>query len=176
MGIRGGSLPGTKRRAISSYVADYIAAAEIEANYDELAPVQVEAIAPVRTLAEKLALLHNAGQLATQGNAGALQRAGRHFYDIHQLLQTPDVTAALSAPGQTMDILAADVDAKSAEFGWDHTPRPDGGYASSLVFDPDGAVRNVAEEAYVLALSLVWGQRPTFDQCLMSVVVAHELL
>jgi len=59
-----------------------------------------------------------------QGNHGPLQRAGRHFYDIHELLSSPDVTAALSTPGQAMDVLADDVDAKSAEYGWGHTPRP----------------------------------------------------
>lgn len=127
MGIRGGTLPGTQRRAISSYIADYVMAAGVEAHYDELAPVQVDVIAPVRTLAEKLALVHHAGHMAAQADVGPLQRAGRHIYDIHQLLKSTDVTAALSIRGQTMDILAADVDSKSAEFGWPHTPRPEGG-------------------------------------------------
>lgn len=176
MGIRGGTLPGTQRRAISSYVADHIAAAGGEADFDELAPVEVDVIAPVRTLAEKLALVHHSGHLAAQADVVPLQRAGRHFYDIHQLLRSQDVTAALSIPGQTMEILAADVDAKSAEFGWGHTPRPEGGYAASLVFDPAGIVRDVAEEAYTLALSLVWGEQPTFDQCLASIAEAHHLL
>jgi len=176
MGIRGGTLPGTQSRAISSHIAEYIAAADIDADYDELAPVEVDVIAPVRTLAEKLALLHHAGCLAAQGNGDSLRRAGRHFYDIHQLLQFPDVITALLTAGQTMDVLAADVDAKSAEFGWGHTPRPEDGYASSLVFDPEGAVRDVAEEAHTMALKLVWSERPTFDQCLAGVADARDLL
>jgi Nucleotidyl transferase AbiEii toxin, Type IV TA system len=176
MGIRGGTLPGTKHRAISSYIANYIAAVGIEADYEELAPVEVDVIAPVRTLAEKLALLHNAGHLAAQATVEPLQRAGRHLYDVHQLLKSQAVTAALSTPGQAMEVLAADVDAKSDEFGWGHTPRPGGGYAASLVFDPAGAVRNVAEEAYTRALNLVWGERPTFDQCLARIAEARNLL
>jgi Nucleotidyl transferase AbiEii toxin, Type IV TA system len=76
MGIRGGTLPGTQLRSISSYIADYIAAAVIEADFEELAPVELDVIAPVRTLAEKLALLHDAGRLAAEGNAGPLGKPG----------------------------------------------------------------------------------------------------
>lgn len=176
MGIRGGTSPGTQLRTISSYIADYIAVTGIEADFEELAAVEVEVIAPVRTLAEKLALLHDAGRLATQGDVRPLGQAGRHFYDIHQLLGSHDVTAALSIPGQTMEVLAADVDAKSEEFGWSHTRRPGDGYAASLVFDPPGDVRNMAEQAYRQALGLVWGERPTFAQILASVAEAHGLL
>jgi hypothetical protein len=148
----------------------------LDADYDELAPVEVDVIAPVRTLAEKLALLHHAGELAFQGNPDPLQRAGRHFYDIHELLRSQDVLAALSTPGQMMDVLADDVDAKSAEYGWGHTPRPQRGYADGLVFDPSGPARHLAEEAYQLALNLVWGIRPTFDECLASIREAQGLL
>jgi hypothetical protein len=176
MGIRGGTLPGTQRCTISSYIADYIRTSGIEADYEDLAPVEVEVIAPVRTLAEKLALLHHAGHLAAQGDTGPLQRGGRHIYDIHQLLSSLDVIAALSAPGQTMEVLAADVDGKSEEFGWGHTPRPAGGYAASLVFDPGGPVRDFAQGSYSRALSLVWGPQPAFDQCLASVAAARDLL
>jgi len=176
MGIRGGILRGTQRRTVASYVAEYIAATRLDADYDELARVEVDVIAPVRTLAEKLALLHHAGCMALQGNPGPLQRAGRHFYDIHELLRSPDVMAALSTPGQTMDVLADDVDAKSAQHGWGHTPRPRRGYADSLVFDPSGPARRMAEEAYQRALSLVWGVRPTFDECLASIRRAQVLL
>ena len=176
MGIRGGTLPGTQFRSISSYIADYITAAGIEADFEELGPVGIDVIAPIRTLAEKLALLHDAGRLAAQGNGKSLGQAGRHFYDIHQLLKSQDVIASLSIPGQTMEILAADVDAKSADFGWSHTPRPEDGYAVSLVFDPVSDVRDMAEQAYSQALGLVWGERPTFDEILASVAEARDLL
>jgi hypothetical protein len=72
MGIRGGTMPGTQLRGISSYIADYIMATGIEADFEGLAPVGVDVIAPVRTLAEKLALLHDAGRLAAQGNGKSL--------------------------------------------------------------------------------------------------------
>jgi hypothetical protein len=50
------------------------------------------------------------------------------------------------------------------------------GYAESLVFDSSGSARRMAEEAYELALSLVWGARPTFDECLASIRKAQDLL
>ncbi len=59
-------MPGTQRRTITSYIADYLVAARIDVDYQELKPVQVDVIAPVRTLAEKLALLHHAGVQATR--------------------------------------------------------------------------------------------------------------
>lgn len=86
----------------------------------DLAPVgDVPCSAAVR-----FKLLHHAGVQATRTSTQALQRAGRHFFDVYQLLGSADVISALSAPGQAMEVLAADVDAKSAEFGWDHTPAP----------------------------------------------------
>lgn len=176
MGIRGGNLPGTQLRQVRSYIAEHIEAAGIDAHFEELAPVEIIVIAPVRTLAEKLALLHHAGQAARLGNPELLRKAGRHFYDVHQLLHSQDAQAALSARGQTMSILAADVDSKSAEFGWDHTVRPEGGYAASLVFDPSSIVREIAEDSYQRAMNLVWGARPTFDQCLEKIIQMRALL
>lgn len=176
MGIRGGTMPGARQQTIRSYIADYLAATGIAADFDELAAVEVDTIAPVRTLAEKLALLHHAGRLAEQGETTPLRKAGRHFYDIHQILKDDGVRTALSIPGQTMADLAADVDAWSANSGWDFTPRPREGYASGQAFRPIGAIRDAAEEGYNLALSLVWGEHPTFEQCLGSIAEASTIL
>jgi hypothetical protein len=176
MGIRGGTMPGTQRRTVNSYIAEYIASDSLEANYDELAPVEVDVIAPVRTLAEKLALVHHAGKVAEAGNTTLLIAAGRHYYDIYQLLGDDEVIGALSTPGQTIAVLSADVDSRSAEFGWDSTPRPEDGYASSPAFRPTGAIREAAVAGYSNALNLVWGDRPSFDQCLDSIAEAHKIL
>jgi hypothetical protein len=124
MGVRGGTMPGTQLRKIQSYIADYIAAEGIDADYAELASFEVEVIAPVRTLAEKVALLHHAGHLAADGKTESLQKAGRHLYDVDQLLHSAEVVETLSVPGQTMAVLAADVDAVSQKYHWPFTPRP----------------------------------------------------
>ena len=95
MGVRGGTLPGTIERTVRSYIAEYISGADIDAHFDELADVTVNVIAPVRTLAEKLALLHHAGIMALAGDDGLLSKSGRHFYDVHQLLTAADVVQTL---------------------------------------------------------------------------------
>ena len=55
MGIRGGTLPGVVHGTVRSYIAQYVASVGVDADFEELLPVEVEAIAPVRTLAEKVA-------------------------------------------------------------------------------------------------------------------------
>lgn len=42
-----------------------------------------------------------------------------------------------------------------AEFGWDHTARPAGGYAASPVFDAAGPLRVFGAQAYARAQSLL---------------------
>jgi hypothetical protein len=176
MGRRGGTLPGTQRRTVVSYIAQHIAAQSIKADYMELVPVEVDVIAPVRTLAEKLALLHHAGHMAMIGDKALLTKVGRHIYDVHQLLDSQDVRAALSIAGQTMPELAADVDAKSNEFRFPHTPRPTDGYAASPIFDLSSPLRPAVEASYHEVMDLVWGARPTFDECLATIHRARPLL
>lgn len=175
MGVRGGTMPGSVPRTVNSYIADYVERESINADFDELASVDVVTIAPVRTLAEKLALLHHAGTSAAAGDNGALNAAGRHFYDVHSLLADPDVVADLQT-GTPMREIAADVDANSEMYGWPATRRPDDGYGASVTFDPNGPVRREAEDSYNSAVELVWGRRPSFAECLAVVSERATLL
>jgi hypothetical protein len=176
MGIRGGTLPGTVKRTVRSYIAEHVERAHVRADFDELAPIEVEVIAPVRTLAEKLALLHHAGVEAVGGAPRSLEAAGRHIYDVFRLLSDTEVIAALAIDGSRMTNLAPDVDAKSAEYGWEFTARPEGGYSTSTVFDPSGSVRAIAERGYVDAQGLMWGTIPTFEECLALLADRGHLL
>jgi hypothetical protein len=175
MGVRGGTLPGTVDRTVRSYVADYVERNGIDADFAELAEVRVSVIAPVRTLAEKLALLHHAGTTAVNGDDRALMASGRHFYDLQRLLSDDEVVRSLTGE-TTMATIAADVDENSRRHGWAFTARPDTGYGSSVVFDAAGPVYERAAAAYEDALALVWGARPTFDDCLRAVVDRAALL
>ena len=176
MGIRGGTLPGTVMCVVRSYIAEYIDQVGIDAEFDELAPVEVGVIAPVRTLAEKLALLHHAGVLAASGSTKTLDAAGRHIYDIYRLLSDDGVIATLNITGSQMTDLAPDVDAKSAEYGWGHTARPEGGYSKSVIFDPSGPVWEIAKQAFADAQLLIWGTVPTFEECLAVISQEGHLL
>jgi nucleotidyltransferase AbiEii toxin of type IV toxin-antitoxin system len=174
MGVRGGTLPGAVERTVRSYVAEFVSEAGIDADFEELADVTVNVIAPVRTLAEKLALLHHAGTVALAADGSLLSKSGRHFYDVHQLLTATDVMQTLEDL-TTLEEIAADVDSNSERHGWSYTPRPEAGYGSSPVFNLTGPAREVAKAAYEDALRLVWGRRPSFDDCLAA-VSAHSML
>ena len=60
MGVRGGTIPGVQVRQVQSYIAEYLLVVDPDTKFEELAQVEVEALSPVRTLVEKLALLHHA--------------------------------------------------------------------------------------------------------------------
>jgi predicted nucleotidyltransferase component of viral defense system len=175
MGVRGGILPGTVQRTVRSYISEYVQDHGIDADFEELAEVEASVIAPARTLAEKLALLHHAGTEAVKGNRVPLGTAGRHFYDVYRLLSDDTVIEVLKSQ-TTMTEIAADVEANSEKFGWAFTHRPDNGYGTSVVFDPDGPVRRAAEEAFGEALHLVWRIRPSFDECLQIVAESARFL
>jgi hypothetical protein len=176
MGIRGGTLPGTVHGTVRSYIAQYVASAGVDADFKELLPVEVEAIAPVRTLAEKVALLHHAGTAALDGDTRSLENAGRHLSDVAWLLSNADVQEALARPDSSMEVLAVDVDEWSARSGWPFTPRPAEGYGVSPAFNSKGALREIAEKSYIESTSLMWGQIPTFDDCLEVISSHTELL
>ncbi len=75
-----------------------------------------------------------------------------------------------------MEVLAADVDEWSARSGWPLTPRPAEGYGTSPAFGSEGALRDIAEKSYTDSTSLMWGQIPSFDECLEVISSHAELL
>jgi hypothetical protein len=167
MGIRGRATP-REVRGFSSYAAEY-AIANLGAGkdeYDEFARVEINVLSPVRTLVEKLALVHDLGSRFPT-SSDRLQQAGRHFYDIHRLLASAEVHEGLEY-GRIGE-LAADVDAQSAANGWTFTPRPADGYAWSPVFAEDHPCQEVVRSSYETALKLVWGEKPSFQDCLRTV-------
>ncbi|QCO97327.1 nucleotidyl transferase AbiEii/AbiGii toxin family protein [Arthrobacter sp. 24S4-2] len=102
MGTRGGTFP-TEGHSIRSLAAEYAlqTLGDDESTYEEFTPVHVQVLAPERTLLEKLALVHDAvTRLPEETAQAALLRGGRHFYDIHCLLNDERVRAALTDAGQ----------------------------------------------------------------------------
>jgi hypothetical protein len=176
MGVRGGTVPGVQVRQVQSYIAEYLLQVGPGTEFEELAPVEVEALSPVRTLVEKLALLHHAGVNALAGDELALLKHGRHFYDVYRLLNDEDVVSALRSPDPPVAVISEDADGISARYGWPYSPRPVGGYAASPVFASSGALFEQAERAYQLSLGLVWGHRPTLADCVEAVRAVASLL
>jgi hypothetical protein len=121
LSVIGGAHPHSPRR-ITSMVPDLAATIDGFPAYDDLAVVEIDTLAAERTLVEKLAMLHDAAAQALDGSPERLTRAGRHFYDVAQLLDSADVRATLNLGG-----IAADADRWSDKGNFPFTPRPDAG-------------------------------------------------
>jgi hypothetical protein len=171
MGIRGGPQPRMSLDLRSLISAEARQMGVGEGEFEELAPVRVEVLGSERTLVEKLSLLHGLAMLfPDEDAAAALERSGRHFYDIHQLLGHVPTREACEGK-DTVEKLASDIGEHSAAHGWPYTPRPTGGYGNSPVFGPEWAGAAVVRRGYEVASELVYGAKPTFDECVSRV---HE--
>jgi len=127
----------------------------------------VRVLAPERTLVEKLQLVHTAASRADQDPA-AIRRAGRHFYDIHQLLASSEVMSALdNLPGGISE-LAEEIHQRSEEAGFDSVRRPSGGYGGSPAFT-DGDLLPLIRSVYDQIEPLVWGRLPAMDEVMRIV-------
>lgn len=174
MGVRGGSEPSSTR-VLRSYVADYaLGIGQPEDAYQEFAPVELLVLRPERTLVEKLALTHDlAVRHETAG--GWIPGHGRHIYDIYCLLGNSDVRRVLEEPSFVARI-ADDRGRRCDQYGLAWTPRPDGGFAASPLYDPGHASQAAWRAAYESAMSLVWGNRPSWDECRQRVRKYAHLL
>lgn len=172
MGCRGGTYP-TQRHSIRSTATEHAVddLGDASDTWDEFAAVDVEVLAPERTLFEKLALLHDGvTRYPDEAARGRLLKAGRHIYDVARLLADPTVIAALESLGTDgVRRLCDDIESHSAaaEFSW--SPRPAGGYRDSALLQLTPLCREVLESAYEVAMGLVYGARPSFDECLDTI-------
>ncbi len=170
IGIRGEPFPRTSR-AVRSYMAEYAIerAGAVESDFDEFASVEISVLHSERTLVEKLAMVHGVA-MRYPGSAGRIEQTARHLYDIARLLADGEVRATLESSPAAVVEMAERTDRISEAFGWSFSPRPAGGYGSSPAFDPAHPVHAVLRPAYARVLnSLVYGARPTYDECLATV-------
>jgi hypothetical protein len=171
LGARGGPEPN-ERRTIGSLMTEAAAAIDPRAllEFTDLAMFDILALAPVRTLAEKLAFLHHRASIL---DLDGLRRGARHLYDVTLVLRDADVREALTI--NSMQDLMRDIDARSAAAGWPFTPRPDDGFAGSPAFSDTGPKQNVIAIREALATGmrdideLVRGDLPTVGECLDEV-------
>ncbi|MBP1324982.1 hypothetical protein JOF28_000214 [Leucobacter exalbidus] len=174
-----GSRGGTQPSAVYSYrslVAEHAITilGESEATWEEFAAFSVNVLAPERTLFEKLAAVHDA---ASRADRDALFKHGRHFYDIHCLLQDKQVTDALENLGdEGINALVDDIDSQSAAAGFSSTPRPIEGYAHSPAFDREHPARGTIEAGYEAAQALLHGDFVSLDEIISAVRHQRGLL
>ncbi|PCK23252.1 nucleotidyl transferase AbiEii/AbiGii toxin family protein [Rhodococcus qingshengii] len=177
MGSRGGDDP-TSRRFLRSMVAEFAITElnEDPTTWEEFTAFELRVLAPERTLLEKLSAVHTA---ATDGavGSGKLAQHGRHYYDIHKLLESADVRASLAAMGpDRLEQLADDIHQRGLEAGWDSHPRPSAGYATSVAFSDEGEIGETVRAAYAMVAELVYGVPVTLDECFETVRRSADLI
>jgi hypothetical protein len=179
MGSRGGAFP-TREHDLPSMIANHAVDTLGEADdaWDEFESVSVAVLAPERTLLEKLALLHDAASRYPDDNARAkLLRGGRHLYDVHKLLSSDDVIATLSTLGPAgVADLCRDIDDHSENADFSFTTRPAAGYQASPLLDPKSPCRDALRQGYATAMTLVYGEQPTLEDCIQSIRASGPLL
>jgi hypothetical protein len=179
MGSRGGAFP-THQHQLRSLVADHAidVLGETDDAWEEFDPVSVAVLAPERTLLEKLALLHDGVSRYPSDKARAkLLTGGRHLYDVHKLLNSRAVVAALNVLGPDgVARLCQDIDEHSENADFSYTPRQTTGYGASPLLDPDTPAFEPLRAGYISAMNLVYGPRPTIEQCLQTIQTRAVLL
>lgn len=176
IGVRGITKP---RRAVQmrSYASEYVITAKKadSAEFEDLVPVEVYALSPERTLVEKLALLHDLSSRFPQSKDRMVQVAGRHVYDVYKCLSNEEVIAVLQH-ANLVATLATQTDEESKKWGFSSTPRPVGGYAESPAFDKGHPCHATIRESLEAARTLIYGARPTPEECIAAVKQRSALL
>lgn len=177
LGIRGGADPH-ERRSVRSFISEYATSSGLakESDFGELSAVELECLAPERTLVEKLALLHHFSSIFPKDEDHLLRLAGRNLYDVFHLLNNDRVVGVLHKESKFVATIAADVDAHSTRGGFDHTPRPSNGYGASPAFDEAGSPQQVMKRSYDNIRSLVVGPLPPYEDVLKVVRSRREQL
>ncbi len=171
LGARGGTLP-VQTKSICSLIAEHGPEAGIEADFREASAFEFRVLDPIRTLVEKLMILHHA---AVAGHEDDRVRHARHYYDLWCLLTDVETTAAFSK--WPCDALSREVETFSTVAKRDSSPRPPGGFAKSPAFvTPSQAVRDAYQQKVVGELLWNGSHQPTFDECCGAVIGSAPLL
>lgn len=134
--VRMGTPSPNARHELRSMLAEFTAfTGELAlGDFEELAPFEMDVLAPERTLVDKLCILHDLGcQMAEDSEAGPGYHA-RHFYDVYQLLSDRAVMQTLEATPGMVAAYAATAAEESIVARRPGIDRPAGGFASSPAF------------------------------------------
>jgi predicted nucleotidyltransferase component of viral defense system len=167
LGARGGAMP-TRQLQVSSLLVEHAADAGIDVDFFEAEPIELHVLAPVRTLVEKLTIVHHA---AATGDRDEQARLARHYYDIWCLLSDAPTVAAIDET--PVDVLAREVTTFTTAAELETSTRPVSGFATSPAFSAEHT--EAAREAFdtVVLPQLVWPNAPypSFDDCC---AIVHE--
>ena len=154
---RSGAQPFTAARIVAcDSLMGRAASPAMIAAYPELAPFEVAALCVPFTAANKFFALHKrAMDEPTAESLAELAKRGRDIYDLWSISQSP---AHASETRDTLPAIARHIQAKGATE--EPYPRPAGGFSTSPALQEGTPQHKTLQDAYTLALHLVWGRRP----------------
>ncbi|MDE0578254.1 MAG: nucleotidyl transferase AbiEii/AbiGii toxin family protein [bacterium] len=128
------------------------------ARYPELGGFELLCTKPAYTAANKLDALH---RRAVEGHFRGLAARVRDLYDLAMIARSEH---AEDARRRVPDL--AEKASGSFGRGGDTVPRPDRGYAGSILFRKGSEAQAKLEEAYPSLADFVWGDLPGFGEAL----------
>lgn len=174
MGIRGGTSPGLLPIQVKSFIAEYLYETNQAGNFVEEKAVETMVLDPVRTLFEKFCALHAAAMKVGNGENSMMTKAGRHYYDVHALLNSNAVREGLKIAPRAS--ILEEIKTISLDEGWEFFDSPSGGFAESPAFQTEGLVGEMAQRSYEESSALFYGESPLFEECLTIVHASSDLL
>lgn len=176
--VRMGTPTPNAAHTLTSMLADYVAAEGLVplSEFEELAPFTMDVLAPERTLVDKLCILHDVASRTLTGESSRLAGQARHYYDVHQLLNTPAVIQSLEAATDLVATYAAAAEQDSIAVRRPGTARPAAGFASSPAFCDESLLRSARTEYQREMSRLRMGDYPSLDEVVASVQGAAHLL
>jgi len=146
IGVRSGDHP-TERVELSSYVAQFLRNEGKEDIAEDLPSFPMTLLHFKRTFVEKLFTIHSKVEIMLTHGESNLGVHARHYYDLAQLIQEPEVQALLKSSEELSEIVD-DYYAVTQKF-FKHSPLPeDKSLKDSRALFPDSALRQLLEPAY----------------------------
>jgi hypothetical protein len=183
MGIRGSDEPPHLILPIEPLITGLLREANFEVDeYEDLVSFMVPVLHPGRTLVEKVMMLHAKVTSGTWSNGGALNdpsRIGRHYHDVHRLLELPGVREWLENRDEFLAAVADHEVINRECFDIEVPPRPAGGYSMSDAFRSDFLDNNRLGSLYEGAMNDLFigpGKPPPWTDVVTTLQGVAELL
>lgn len=177
MGRRGTDLPEHIVYSIRPMLADVPMESVDTGDFADLDAFDVAVMHPARTLWEKVSLVHSDVVSGDWREHRDPSRFARHYGDIGALLNVSNVQEALADPEarQSLDLEVREI---SNKYFREVPAVPEGGYAASPAFRPEGEYLEFLTEHFDLAVETLWSpsSRPTLEGVLAAVAESSRLL
>ena len=176
MGVRGTDVPNHLVYGIRPMFADVPDLALDGDRYPDLRRFDVRVLHPVRTLWEKIVLLHTDVESGTWRENPDPSRFARHYGDVGALLSLPEIRDLL-ADATLRATLDQEVRQNSEQWFEPAPAVPEGGYANSPAFLPSGDYGAFLDKYFEEAVDVLWApvSRPSLEGVL-RIVQSNSML